>query len=113
MGQGQATNIVVIDRYEQKPFDSEVTKEIVTKKGQMVSECMLGNSVCTVAGVCVGTALGIQRKNLRPFVKLVTLGTIFDLGYGYTGNCRTLIDDYNHAKASYAVSKEKEEGING
>lgn len=67
----------------------------------MVSECMLSNSWFTIAGVAVGTFLGVRKKNLRPFVYSITAGTFADLLYGYTGNCRAILDDYEKAKKSY------------
>lgn len=104
---GEAQSLISFDRHEHKALDENITKEILSKKGELLSECMLGNSVCTVIGVASGTALGIRQKSLRPFVKLVTVGTLADLFYGYTGNCRALIDDFNHAKRSYESTTEQ------
>jgi hypothetical protein len=76
-------------------------------KGMKVSECMLGNSVGTVVGVAVGTILGVRRKNLRPFVYAITMGTSADLFYGYAGNCRELIEDYEACKRTMDAEPKK------
>lgn len=77
--------------------DSKEAEEL-SKKARAVSECMLSNSWCTVAGVAVGTFLGIRRKHLRPFVYAITIGTFADIFYGYTNSCRPLINDYEASK---------------
>jgi hypothetical protein len=81
------------------------SKEEVALLGRMVSDCMLSNSWFTIAGVAIGTFLGVRRKNLRPFVYAITAGTAADLFYGYTGNCRRIIDDYEKAKKSQKTVK--------
>jgi hypothetical protein len=65
--------------------------------GRKVSNCILENSMCLVVGLGIGTALSIQRRNLRPFVMGCTIGTMCDMAYGYCIVCRPLIDDYNKA----------------
>ena len=80
---------------------SEETKTELARKGRLVSECMLSNSMFTIGGVAIGTFLGLRKKHLRPFVYAITFGTFADLLYGYTGNCRALIDDYNRAMKPY------------
>ena len=87
--------------------DVVVTRNELSGKGRGVSECMLGNYTGTVIGVGVGVALGIRKKHLRPFVYAITLGTFADLFYGYTGNCRALLDDYNQAKESFDRGEKK------
>ena len=79
--------------------------EEVKAKGVAVSECMLSNSVCTIAGVGIGMFFGIRRKSLRPFVYAITLGSSGDLFYGYYGNCRESIADYNASKAIHAATQ--------
>ncbi|KAJ1421687.1 hypothetical protein B484DRAFT_399391 [Ochromonadaceae sp. CCMP2298] len=77
---------------------AEQRKKDLALKGSLVSECMLSNSFFTIAGVAVGTYLGIRKKHLRPFVYSITFGTLADLVYGYTNSCRTVLDDYETAK---------------
>ena len=77
----------------------ETTPQVDTVKilGRKVSNCILENSMCLVVGLGIGTALSIQRRNLRPFVMGCTIGTMCDMAYGYCIVCRPLIDDYNKA----------------
>ena len=44
--------------------------------GIRVSNCLLENSMFVVVGLGIGTALSIQKKNLRPFVMGCTIGII-------------------------------------
>jgi hypothetical protein len=85
------------------PTPTSAAKELLKAKGVNVSECMLGNSVCTIVGVCGGMYLGIKRKNLRPFVYAITAGSAGDLFYGYYGNCREMIEDYRLAKTAASL----------
>jgi phage shock protein PspC (stress-responsive transcriptional regulator) len=102
-------NVPTVERYKPPVFDSPISKAFLKDKAMAVSNCMLSNSVGTVAGVGIGMYLGIQKKNLRPFVVAITIGAMADLFYGYTGNCRAMIDDYNVCKAMYAQSEEPED----
>ena len=79
------------------------TKEMVSVKGKAVSACMLQNSMCFVTGLALGTALGVQKKSLRPFLGGVLLGTAGDILYGQMFECRELIDDYTKAKKAFAM----------
>ena len=72
-------------------------KKYIKTLGMKVSNCLLESSMCLVVGLGIGTALSIQRKNLRPFVIGCTLGTMSDMVYGYCISCKPLIDDYNKA----------------
>jgi len=74
-------------------------KAVVSQKskGQLVSACVLQQSMFTFAGVGVGLALGLQRRNLRPFVYCVTAGTLSDAIYAYMFVCRSVIADYQAA----------------
>lgn len=90
-------------------MSSESAAEAELKvKARAVSECMLSNSMGAVAGVAVGTYLGIRRKHLRPFVYAITIGTFADMVYGYTNNCRPLINDYMAAKKHLSVPQLQE-----
>jgi hypothetical protein len=42
--------------------------------GIRVSNCLLETSMFVVVGLGIGTALSIQKKNLRPFVMGCTIG---------------------------------------
>ena len=85
--------------------EGKPTPEEISAKGLQVSECMLANSTFTIIGVVVGTFFGLRRKHLRPFVYAITIGTFSDLFYGYTMNCRPMINDYNRAKLLAAPPK--------
>jgi hypothetical protein len=89
---------VLSNSVDQSIMDEQRKKDDLALKGRLVSECMLSNSYFTIAGVAVGTYLGIRRKHLRPFVYAITFGTLADLIYGYTNSCRTILDDYDKAK---------------
>ena len=62
----------------------------------------------TVVGVGMGTALALQRKNVKPFILLSFLGTVGDLAYGTMFSCRPLIDEMNKAYVAEAAAKAKE-----
>ena len=87
------------------------TKQEVAVLGRAVSECMLSNSVGTIIGVAIGTYLGLKRKNLRPFVVAISFGTVADLFYGYTNNCRRLLDDFDRAKRSLPKDQQESVGL--
>ena len=74
-------------------------------RGQLVSACMLQQSMFSFLCVGVGLALGLQRKTLRPFIYAVTAGTLADATYGYMFACREAIEDYNKCKAADTASK--------
>jgi hypothetical protein len=40
-------------------------KKYIKTLGMKVSNCLLESSMCLVVGLGIGTALSIQRKNLR------------------------------------------------
>ncbi len=86
------------------------TKEMVSVKGKAVSACMLQNSMCFVTGLALGTALGVQKKSLRPFLGGVLLGTAGDILYGQMFECRELIDDYSKAKKAFAMQQQQNIG---
>lgn len=75
-------------------------------KGQLLTACMLQQSMFTFASVGVGLALGIQRRNLRPFVYCITAGTIADAFYGYTVACKDVIKDFNKSTAAAKINTE-------
>ena len=87
------------------------SKQLLSKKGTDVSDCMLSVSTCTVVGVIVGTALGIRRKHLRPFVYAITAGTFADILYGYTNKCRRLINDYEACQKQHKSLLKLEKSI--
>ena len=74
----------------------------IQSKGQLVAACMLQQSMFTFAGVGIGLALGLQRRNLRPFVIAVTAGTVADAVYGSLVACRPVLDDYRKSVAAAA-----------
>eukprot|EP01031_Cornospumella_fuschlensis_P038233 gene38233-46459_t len=79
----------------------------IKNKARAASDCMLEQYFGTAAGVGVGLALGLQRRNIRPFIVAITVGTFADWVHGYTGPCRVLIEDYKAAKKAL---DEKEKG---
>jgi hypothetical protein len=86
---------------ETKVDEPLITKEEVSRHGRLVSECLLSNYTCTVASVLVGMGLGIWKKNLKPFLIAITVGSVGDIFYGYTVNCRTYINEYEKAKRAF------------
>ena len=66
-------------------------------KGKLVAACMLQQSMFTFAGVGIGLALGLQRRNLRPFIYCISAGTLADATYGYQVACKDIIRDYNQS----------------
>jgi len=74
-------------------------------KGQLVAACMLQQSMFTFAGVGIGLAVGLHRRNLRPFVVAVTVGTVADAVYGSLIACRPVIDDYRKSVAAAQSSE--------
>lgn len=89
----------------------ELKSETLKLKAKLVSTCMLENSMFFVVGCGVGLALGLQRKSLRPFVYSITLGTIGDMLYGYTMDCRPFIEDYQRAQAGITLPPKQPEAV--
>jgi hypothetical protein len=85
-------------------------KEFLKIKARVVSECMLSQYFGTAAGLGIGLAVGIQKKSLRSFVIAITAGTLADWVFGYTGPCRTSIEDYKNAEKMFA-EKRKSSGL--
>jgi hypothetical protein len=81
------------------------SKEEMMKNASLVNTCMMDNSMMTVVGVVVGTAVSLRTKQWRPFAIGVTFGTLGDMVYGYSTSCRQHIVDYNKAKEKYEVAK--------
>jgi hypothetical protein len=79
------------------------SKEEISKKGVLVSQCMLDNSLYTVLGVCSGVAIFSKTRIKRHFVIAITAGTFADLVIGYFGTCRPLREDFELAKAEYEL----------
>lgn len=79
------------------------SKEEISKKGILVSQCMLDNSLYTVLGVCSGVAIFSKTRVKRHFVIAITAGTFADLFIGYHGTCRPLREDFELAKAEYEL----------
>lgn len=87
-------------------------KDEVSKKGAAVGECLLNNSMFFAVGLVAGSFMSMRRKNLRPFVMAVGMGTLGDMFFGYTYSCRPLINEYEQAKEQYKIlqsSTEKQE----
>lgn len=79
------------------------SKEEISKKGVLVSQCMLDNSLYTVLGVFAGVAIFSRTRIKRHFVIAITAGTFADLLIGYHGTCRPLREDFELAKAEYEL----------
>ncbi|RYH04818.1 hypothetical protein EON65_46410 [archaeon] len=88
----------------EKPLLSD--QEILKIKARAASDCMLEQYFGTAAGVGIGLALGLQRKNIRPFVVAITVGTFADWVHGYSGPCRGFIEDYKTATKALDEKKE-------
>jgi len=74
--------------------------EGLKEKGKRISDCMLEQYFGTAAGVGIGLAVGLQRRNVKPFLIIATCGSLMDYVHGYVGPCSGLIEDYNAAKRS-------------
>jgi hypothetical protein len=62
--------------------------------GEAMSNCMLEQTMGTVVGVAVGTALGLKTKSLKPLFVTGFIGSTADLGYGYFNACADMCQDY-------------------
>lgn len=73
--------------------------------GAALTNCMLANYACTTLGVMGGVVIGIRRKNLRPLVAGIGMGTVGDMYVGYSFTCRQQVIDYDASKQ--ALNKPK------
>lgn len=89
------------------PSTNVVTEVELKEIGRKLSSCMLDRYAVTTASVVLGTFLGIRKKNLRPFVSCVTIGTLGDLAWGYFYCCRDNIAQYMDAKRNFDAAKKK------
>ncbi len=93
------------------PVERAKETDSLNKKGIVVSNCMLEQTMGTVVGVASGLAWGVTTKRIKPFILLSTAGTAADLLFGYTHACTDVIDDYFKAtkaeKALKASSKDQ------
>ena len=85
----------------------EVDEERFKAYGQALSNCMLEQTMGTVVGVAVGTALGLRTKSFKPLILTGFLGNAADLTYGYFNGCADMIEDYLIMKRA---RKEKAKG---
>jgi len=83
-----------------------VTEAELSRIGRALSSCMLDRYAITTSAVLLGTVLGVRKKNLRPFVSCVTIGTLGDLAYGYFYCCKDNIREYMDAKAAFDLAKK-------
>lgn len=99
-----STPAMPIDNAEQgvdgSPPISLSTKDILKEKGKLVSDCMLEQYFGTAAGVGIGLAIGLQSRNVKPFLIIASAGSLMDYVHGYIGPCSSLIEDFNLAKLS-------------
>jgi hypothetical protein len=79
----------------------------VNEKGRLLSDCMLGQHICTVIGVGIGLAIFSQRRQIKNFFLPVFVGTAGDLFIGYTGPCRTQAEEFEAAKAALRQATPK------
>jgi hypothetical protein len=83
-----------------------VSEAELARIGRSLSSCMLDRYAITTGAVVLGTVLGLKKKNLRPFVSCVTIGTLGDLAYGYFYCCKDNIREYMDAKAAFDLAKK-------
>jgi hypothetical protein len=100
--------MVKIEKSTPLPLPSSVTKEELKIKGQAVSECILGNSYFTIAGVVGGLALTRYRKGIHNYFICVSAGLFADLFYGVYGNCRVALEEYQLAKKVFEAQEKLE-----
>lgn len=85
-------------------------KQLLKEKGKLVSDCMLEQYFGTAAGVGIGLAIGLQRRNVKPFLIIASAGSLMDYVHGYIGPCSSLIEDYNLAKKSLDNEAQSKKG---
>ena len=85
---------------------SPVSEADLVRIGRSVSSCMLDRYAITTSAVVLGTILGLRKKNLRPFVSCVTIGTLGDLAYGYFYCCKDIISEYMDAKELFDLARK-------
>lgn len=90
--------------------DELITETYLSKLENDLSNCMLERYFLTTTFVVIGSFAAIKKKNLRPFVSCVAIGTLLDIGYGYFYCCREEIHKYMTAKRKFdfqkSISKE-------
>lgn len=82
---------------------------LVSTQGKGVADCLLATSGFTIAGVAVGTFLGVRRKHLRPLVTYSLAGTAADFVYGYGVSCDPLIRELRASKEALEKLKTRED----
>lgn len=83
-----------------------LSKEHLQDLNRKASDCLMTNFVGLAAGTAGGIHFGIRRRNLVNFVLFVGVGALADYAYGYTVNCKGLINDYEAAKKLSLESEE-------
>lgn len=91
------------NKTEPKPVVSEAE---LARIGRALSSCMLDRYAITTGAVAIGTFLGWRKRNLRPFVSAITIGTLGDLAYGYFYCCKDNIREYMEAKAAFDLARK-------
>ena len=97
----------IVDTTSVVPKHAAVTEESLAKVGRRLSSCMLDRYAITTSAVILGVFLGARKKNLRPFVSCVTIGTLSDLAYGYFFCCKDVIAEYSEMKQHFDEQKLK------
>ena len=91
-------------------FDKEGSRRLqaqIEGQGKAVADCLLATSGFTIAGVAMGTFLGVRRKHLRPLVTYSLAGTAADFVYGYGVSCDPLIRELRASKEALENMKPR------
>ena len=99
-----STMISVTDSSE-KPAPKKSMDEL----SKDLSLCYLQSSMFTVVGVAVGSALSMQKKNVRYLAVGAFFGTVSDAAYGFGYACRELQNDYQTARNAIYIQSKAEE----
>mmetsp|Transcript_156 Transcript_156/g.190 ORF Transcript_156/g.190 Transcript_156/m.190 type:complete len:116 (+) Transcript_156:152-499(+) len=79
------------------------SKDDLTNRGRLVSNCLLEQSTYTIVGVLGGLAIFYKTRKMRHFAIAAGAGTFSDCFVGFYGNCRPLIAEYETAKTDYEL----------
>ena len=97
---------------DESNLSPEQLKGYMQKLSQDLSACYLSSSMFTVVGVGIGTALSLQKKNVKYMALGAMAGTTTDAVYGFGFLCRDLSNKYQMARnAAYTESKKEEKRI--
>lgn len=93
-----APEVVRFDSYNTIHMNQNEAKQMQSELAKGVSECMLKQSLFTIAGIGLGAGIGYRTKNFGPLIIASGVGTCMDFIYGQGFSCRAEIQELNKAK---------------